>query len=1015
MSNIATLSIQKKVISWSFIFLIFFGGIWAYERLGRLEDPEFTIKEAVVTTDYPGATPREVEQEVTDKIEKAAQQLPQIKRVVSLSMPGYSEVNVVIKDKYNKKTLPQVWDELRRKINDVQDKLPQGVMTSKVNDDFGDVYGMYYALTGDGYNYRELKDYAEFLEKQLLLVPGVAKVAIKGLQKENIFIEISRAKMSQLGISQNEIYNTLAAQNLVTNAGQVRVGDEYIRIIPTGNISSVDTISNLLIYSNKTKRLIHLNNIAQVSRGFQEIPDTMIYYNGKPALTIGASIVSGGNIVKVGNAVQQRIHQLMQHIPIGVNIHTIYDQPEYVKKSVSGFVISVLEALAIVVICMLVSMGLRSGVIIGVVLLLTVCATLLVMQLCGIQLERISLGALIIALGMMVDNAIVIVEGVLIKIQQGISILKAASEVVSQTQWALFGATLVGILAFAGIGLSQDSTGEYTRSLFYVIFISLIFSWILAITVAPLFCQLLLKEPNLSVKSISNNNMYDGWFYRSYKSLLTTCIRFRWLTVIFMIVLLLLSMFGFTQLKPGFFPDSTTPMFLLNYWQPQGTDVRATARDMQAMESNIKKIHGVISVTAIAGGPALRFSLVYTPEKPNASYGQFLVLVNDYHNIDKISAQAKSYIEQHYTHSQPIIDKIRLGPGGGAKIEARIMGPNPNTLRELAEKVSDIMHQNPEAIDIRDDWRHKVKILEPIYAESRARQTGISRAELSNTLQSAFGGKQVGIYREGDNLIPIVSRLPDSERLNVSNIKDISVWSQLLQKSIPIGQLVSSFKTRWQDDIIKRRNRMLTLTVSCNPKRIQAGTLFNQLQPKIEQIQLPTGYHIEWGGEYESAHDAKVALFAKIPMTIILMVIIIILMFNTVRQPLIIWCCVPLALIGVVIGLLLTNKAFEFMAMLGFLSLTGMLIKNAVVLLEEIDLQLPISNTPLQAVITASLSRVRPVVLAALTTVLGMIPLLPDAFFASMAVTIMFGLSFATVLTLVIVPVLYAIFYRVKS
>ncbi|MDF1655191.1 MAG: efflux RND transporter permease subunit [Coxiellaceae bacterium] len=1014
MSNLAEISITKKVITWSFIILIVFGGIWAYHALGRLEDPEFTIKEAVVKTEYPGATPREVEQEVTDKIEKAAQQLPQIKRVVSISMPGYSEVNVVIQDKYDKKTLPQVWDELRRKINDIQPQLPKGALTSQVNDDFGDVYGMYYAITGDGYNYRELKDYAEYLEKQLLLVPGVAKVAINGKQLENIFVEISRSKSAQFGISPQEIYKTLRDQNLVSNAGQVRVGDEYIRIQPTGGLDSVATISNLLIYSPNSKRLIHLDNIAKVKRGFQEVPKSLVYYNGKRALTIGASIVSGGNIVTIGEAVKNRIDHLMQHIPIGVEIHTIYDQPKYVKDSVSGFVISVGEALAIVVVCMLLSMGLRSGVVIGVVLLLTVFATLLVMKLCGIQLERISLGALIIALGMMVDNAIVIVEGILIKVKQGINVLIAAKDTINQTQWPLFGSTLVGILAFSAIGLSKDSTGEYTRSLFYVIFISLMFSWILAITVAPLFCEMLLKKEAKKAEGAESKPLYSGLLYRGYHAFLTTCIKYKYITIITMLVLLALSIFGFTKLKPGFFPDSTTPMFLVNYWKPQGTDIRATAHEMQLAQDQIRKIPGVEKVTSVVGSAALRFSLVYTPEKTNASYGQFLVTVDDYHAIDHISAQAVDYIEKALPNSQPISEKIRLGPGSGAKIEARIMGPNPTTLREIAMQVADIMHANPQAIDIRDDWRDRVKIITPMYAENRARQTGISRAEMSDTLQSAFGGKAVGVYREGDTLIPIVSRLPDVERLNISNINDISVWSQLLNKSIPIGQLVGSFNTIWQDAIIRRRNRMLTLTASCNPDTIPAGTLFNQLAPKILAIKLPTGYHIEWGGEYESSYDAQVALFGKIPMTVILMVLIVILLFNAVRQPLIIWLCVPLAFIGVVAGLLITNKPFEFMALLGFLSLTGMLIKNAVVLLDQIDLEMKSQTDHMQAVIDASLSRARPVVLAALTTVLGMAPLLFDAFFASMSVTIMFGLSFATVLTLIIVPVLYVIFFRIK-
>jgi len=653
-------------------------------------------------------------------------------------------------------------------------------------------------------------------------------------------------------------------------------------------------------------------------------------------------------------------------------------------------------------------MGVSSGIIIGAILLLIVLGTLMIMFIFGIQLERISLGALIISLGMMVDNAIVIVEGILVKTQEGMDKLKAAKEVIKQTQWPLFGATLVGILAFAAIGLSNDSTGEYTASLFYVILISLLLSWILAITVAPYLCHSFLKIK----KDTKKADPYKGFFYRGYKGLLCFCLKQRSLTVLVMVGLLSASIYGFGYLKPGFFPDSTTPMFLVNYWRPQSTDIRETSKDMQSIEKHIRTISGVKNVTSIVGVGATRFSLVYTPEKANSSYGQFLVEVNDYRSIDKIASQVTSYLQETSPDSEPTIDKIRLGPGGGAKIEARFSGPDSIILRKLAEQAAKVFHSNPQAIDIRDDWRQRVKIIEPVYIYNQATLTGISRSALSDALETAFSGKHVGVYREGDNLIPIVSRWPDKERLNIANIDDVPIWSPLLKKTVPVGQLVNQFNTRWENAIIHRRNRMPTLTVSCNPKSIPAGTLLKQLIPKIAAIPLPAGYQMEWGGEYESANDAQIALAAQIPLSILGMILIVILLFNAVRQPLIIWLCVPLSLIGVTAGLLITDNAFEFMALLGFLSLMGMLIKNAVVLIDQIDFEIKAGKAVLEGIVDSCMSRMRPVALAAVTTVLGMTPLLFDAFFTSMAVTIMFGLTFATILTLIMVPVFYAIFFR---
>jgi multidrug efflux pump subunit AcrB len=1010
--NLARFSFNKRVIIWMIIIIFTAGGIFAYMNLSRFEDPEFTIKEAIVNTPYPGATPKEVEEEVTDKIESAIQQMPQLKHLKSTSMFGKSEITVEIKDKYTGATLPQIWDELRRKVSDIQDKLPPGAGPSTVNDDYGDVYGMYFALTGDGYSYHELNEFAKYTRKQILLIPGVAKVAISGKQQEQIFVEISQARLAQLGISPDTIYNTLRTQNKIVFAGSVRVGSEHIVITPSGAFDSVINIKNLLIRSAKSNKLIRLGDIANVTRGYQEVPDSLMYFNGKRAMGIGVSVLSGGNMVRVGKAVEEKLAKINEITPVGVQLHSIYDQPQIVKKSVNGFVINLLEALAIVIVVLLFFMGLRSGLIIGAVLLLTVLGTLLFMYILGIPLQRISLGALVIALGMLVDNAIVVVEGILVASQKGIDAKTSSEDIATKLTWPLFGATLVGVLAFSGIAMSQDSTGEYTRSLFYVVFISLMLSWFLAFTAAPIFCDMLFKIKKAASDTAQS---YNNWFFNGYRGFLSGCIKVRWLTVMIMILLLGLAVWGFGFVKQSFFPNSTTPMFFVNYWLGEGTDIRTTAKDMQIIQKHIKGLDHVKDVTSIVGQGAARFMLIYTPEKPNSSYGQFLVTTDKYQNIPNAIAQVKSYMQKKFPASEPTFKLIKLGPSSGEDIEVRFSGPDTKELRKLAYAAQNIMHKDSNAVDIRSDWRQPIKMIQPIYSETQAQNSGISRSDLSDALAIAFSGSTVGIYREGDELLPIVSRSPDKERLNISSIHDIQIWSPVLGRPVPINQIVSTFKTVFENARLKRRDRILTITVSCNPEHGLPSGLFSKLRPQIEAISLPSGYKLEWGGEYENSTNAQAGLAKYLPVSFLAMIIVVIALFNAIRQPLIIWLSVPLSIIGVTFGLLITNSPFDFMALLGFLSLSGMLIKNAIVLIDQIDFEISEGKDRYLAILESSVSRVRPVALAAITTILGMTPLLMDAFFKNMSVTIMFGLAFATVLTLIVVPVLYAIFFNIHK
>jgi multidrug efflux pump subunit AcrB len=1009
--NIAEYSVTRKVTTWLLIILFLALGITALQDISRLEDPEFTIKDAKVYTSYPGATPQEVEREVTYHIENAVQQLQQLKRVESISRDGFSEVTVKIKDKYKKKDFPNIWDELRRKINDAQSTLPPGAKTSVVYDDFGDVYGLFYALSGDGYSYRELKDYADLLKEQLLLVPGVRKIAIDGDQQEVVYLEVSRANMTKLEISKTNIQHVLKSQNLVSDSGNVRVGDEYIRINPTGQLQSVQDIGELLI-SGREGSLVRIKDIATVQRAYENVPGKYTLFNGKPALTIGISMLPGENVVAVGERLDQRLNELQTVTPVGLNLEAIYDQPKIVDESVTGFIYNVIAALVIVIIVLLFFMGLHTGLIIGAVLLITVSGTVWFMNFYGIDLQRISLGALIIALGMLVDNAIVVAEGMLIRIKRGEDAVKAAKEVVGSTMWPLLGGTIVGIVAFAAIGLSDDSTGEFANSLFWVILISLLLSWFTAVTMTPLLCAQFLKADN---PGETQADPYGGFLFTRYRSLLSTAIRFRWITMTMVIALFAAALFGFGYVKQSFFPDSNTPMFFLDMWNVEGTDIRKTRDDIIQIDNYLHTLDGVENTAAFVGGGATRFTLVYSPESPTSAYGQIIITTKNRGDIPRIEKQLLDYITINFPDSEPKTKPLRIGPGRDAKIEARFNGPDPDVLRQLSQQAQQIMADDGGAINIRDDWRQPVKVIRPIYNEKAARQLGITREDISNAMLTAFDGRQVGLFKDGIRLLPIIMLPPEIEREDVAAIRDIPVSNPLLQKSIPVGQVVSDFKTEWADARIKKRNRIYTIIPSCDPAQGLATELLGRIKPKIDNMELPPGYSLEWGGEYEDSRDANAAINSSLPAGFLTMIVIVILLFGKVRQPLIIWLTVPLAIIGITAGLLSMNVAFGFMGLLGALSLVGLLIKNAIVLIEEIDMQIDDGKESYTAILDSAVSRMRPVLMAASTTILGMAPLLSDVFFLDMAVVIMFGLGFASILTLVVVPVLYAIFFNIKA
>ena len=1006
--NIAQFFIERRVITLVLTVVMLGAGMSSYQGLSRLEDPEFTIKDALVITQYPGASAAEVEEEVSDRLETAVQKMGQLKRVVSKSDRGLSTLTVTIKDKYDKTKLPQVWDELRRKINDAQKDLPPGTGPSLVIDDYGDVFGIFLAVYGDGYSYAELKDVVDLLRRELLLVKDVGKIDTYGERTEAVYVELNRDRMSQLGISESVIINELQQKNAVAMAGRVKVGREFITINPTGEIKTVEQFESILI-SGGGEQQIYLRDVANVRRGYIEPQSNLIRYDGAPAIGLGISTVSGGNVVNMGKALSQRVMELQEQVPVGIEVGLVSVQSTAVETAISGFIISLLEAVAIVIVVLLFFMGLRSGILIGFVLLLTIAGTFIFMGPMEVALERISLGALIIALGMLVDNAIVVVDGVLVRLQKGEDAKQAAIEVVKRTAIPLLGATIIAILAFAAIGTSQDNTGEFCRSLYQVVLVSLLLSWVTAVSVTPLLCVMFLKKP---AAGEAQADPYGSGFYTKYKGLLRTAIRQKVISLALVAGIFVSALWGFGFVEQSFFPPSTRPQFMVDLWLPQGTHIDEMTATVKSVEDHIKGLEGVTHITSLVGKGGMRFLLTYTPEKGNSSYAQLLVDVESAENLANLLPEVEDYLAENFPDLLGYASRFQLGPGSTGKIQARFSGPDPNELRRLAEQTQAIYRADFDSKAIRTDWRQRVKAVRPVLAEEQANLNGISRTDVANNVLQAFQGATIGVYREGDLLLPIVMRAEAQQRTDIASIQDLQIWSRAGARMIPLRQVVSGFESTFEDEIIQRRNRKPTITVYADPVTGLASNLFARVRSQVEAIELQPGYELEWGGEYEDSGNAQAGLAASLPMFILAMILITVMLFNSLKQPLIIWLTVPLAIIGVTVGLLSTGQPFGFMALLGFLSLIGMLIKNAIVLIDEINLQSGEGKQLLDAIIDSGVSRLRPVMMAASTTALGLIPLLFDAFFISMAVTIIFGLGFATLLTMVVVPVLYATFYK---
>ena len=1008
--GIAKYTFERPVNTWLMVVVFVLGGLIGLSNIGRLEDPAFTIKVVQIVTQFPGASAEKVEREVTEPLEIALQQMAQLKKLESISKPGVSEITLEVKSNYDSALLPQIWDEVRKRLSDAGKSLPTGAQQPTVYDDFGEVYGMYYALSAPDFSTYELREFARIIRRELLVTDGVAKVQVSGVQQEQLVAYINPYQISGLGISFPDLMGLLQENLKPFNGGRLNVEGRKVRLLVDSSVNHIEEIYNLPLVVPGSNKSIKIRDFAELKFEPVDVQPVLVRYQGHEAITLAVAALNDVNIVEVGQSVTDKVNSILSKLPAGITLTPIYDQAALVDESVQGFIDNLILSVAVVTITLMLFMGWRSGVVVGTVLIVTVMGTVLIMWLMGLQLQRISLGAMVIAMGMLVDNAIVVAEGMMLRMRQGKNALEAASFIVKRTQWPLLGATVIGIAAFSGIGLSDDATGEFLYSLFAVVLVSLMLSWVLAITLVPLLGKYLYQTGNDSEDDANN-----GAFYKGYLNALHFALKHRWITVCALLVITVTAFGSFGLVKQGFFPSSNTPLFYVHYWGPQDRDIRQTTDIMIAAEKIALDFEEVNVISTFIGRGADRFTLTYQAQTSNESYGTFLIETHSKDQIPLLIPKLLEKLKLTDLDAEFYVERVQFGPGGGAKLAARFSGPDATILRELAAKAENIMKADGSIKDIRHDWREKGLALNTNYDSFNAGIAGVSRNDFSQTVQYASSGLELARLQDGDYSYSIKAKMAGSESSVVEAIEQSQVWSSAQREYIPFQQISSGVELINEETQIHHRNRVRTITVKSDPGFSEtAGEAFARIRPQIEAIDIPDGYELEWGGEYENAGEAQQALGKGLPMGFLVMFLISVLLFGRVRQPLIIWLIVPMAIVGVVTGLLLTDMPFGFMSLLGFLSLFGMLIKNAIVLLEEIDLQIAEGKHPRIAIVTASSSRLRPVALAAITTILGMAPLLSDAFFADMSVTIMGGLTFATVLTLIAVPVLYSIFYKVS-
>lgn len=1002
--------LQRRSVTILLLLLVLAGGIFAYIKMGKLEDAPFTIKQALVLTPYPGASPSEVQSQVTDVLEEAIQSMGELYYLKTENRAGISKITVYVKKEIRADQMQQLWDKLRRKVGDVQSKLPAGAGPSVVNDDFGDVLGVFYGLASENHTYRELEDQAKLIKNELLKVKDVARIEINGTQTPTIDITISPAVMSRSGITTADIAQAFNARNKVVDSGGITAGPGRIRIESTGNFYSLDDIRELTIVS-RTGEHFRLSDIASISENYMTPATSLMRMNGKPAVGIAISTVPTGNVVDMAEAVKARIETIKTYMPEGFELISIYDQGYESDIANQGFILNLIISVITVVAILLFFIGFKNGLLVGSGLVFSIFATLIVMLTGGIALQRMSLAAIIIAMGMLVDNAIVVSDSALVNMQKGMRKRVAIMKACSGTALPLLAATVIAILTFLPIYYSPHITGELLSSLVIVIGVSLMFSWVFALTQTPFFIQEFVRRPRpWELKGA----LFAGKMYDHFRNALRFVIRHRYATVCLMVLLLVASAWSFRFIPKVFVPALEKPYFTLDVWLPEGTDIYETDRIVAEMTEYLSQQKETETVSTYVGRTPPRYYLSNISFGPQSNYAQLLVKSHSPQDAKKLRTLLQDSIRILYPEPLIKVNKFELSPLTEAVIEARFLGPDPAVLDSLAGVAIEVMRRNPKVADARNEWGNMTPIIRPVYDPVKAGALGITKSAMMESVKSINDGLAVGVYRDNEKKVPVLLKSAGTDISDARGLGDFSVWNG--QNSAPLSQVTENIETGWEWPQMRTYNRQLSMAAMCGVKPGHTmAEVHGEIRKEIEAIQLPEGYTFFWDSQHKDQHEAMQAIAKYFPLAFLALVVILVALFGNFRDPLIILCVLPLSLIGVSVGMLLTGFEFGFFPIAGWLGLLGMIIKNVIVLLDEIHVQRRAEVPVYTAIIESTVSRTRPVLMAATTTILGMVPLLFDVAFGGMAATIIFGLTFATLLTLFVTPALYSLFYKVKE
>ena len=1012
--NIPKYSLENQKIIYFFLAVMLIGGIYSFFKLPKKEDSPFVIKQAVLVTQYPGATPQEVEKLVTEPIEREIQAMSDVFQIKSESYFGMSKISIELQPTLSPDYMPVKWDELRRKVANIQPRLPSGASSISVSDDFGDVFGIYYALTADeGYTYDDLRNWAQKIKTELSPVPGVQKVYLFGEQTQVVNVKISIPKLANLGIDPNAIQQVMQTQNLLVNTGDINTGNYQLRLRAEGTYKDIQDIRDQLIVT-KSGGEVRLGDIATVERGYMDPPSNLMRVDGKRAIGIGVATGSKDDVVAVGNAVADHLAEMEQLFPVGMDLKTIYPENKIADEANNGFILNLIESLLIVIVIIFIVMGSRAGMLVGSSLLFSVGGTLLIMLIWGVGLNRTSLAAFIIAMGMLVDNAIVVTDNAQVGIKRGLSRYQALIDGATKPQWALLGATFIAVCSFLPMYLAPASVAEIVKPLFIVLAVSLGLSWVLALTQTTTFGNFILKE----AKPGENKDPYDTKLYHKFESVLGRLIKRRYVTISTVVATLFLSLFVMSIMPQSFFPIMSKPYFRADLIFPEGYSIYDVETNVKKIEEEyLSKNENIKSYSFTLGGSPVRYYLASSSIGPKPNFANVLIETQDPEDAQAEEGKFYDYMVATYPNILTRSALFALSPVPDAAIEIGFIGDNVDTLVALTQRAQEIARNYDQVMEVRNSWGNKVPVWKPLYSQEKGLRLGITRQQVAYSLRSATNGVPLGEYREGDVFMPILLKDADKDSISLNDIKTLPVYSAK-GRSVKVEQVIDDFSLDYEFNVVRRFNREPCMLMQCEPKR-GANTMaaFSHLWKEIqEKIQVPEGYKMTYFGEQSEQDKGNKAIAANIPLMFGLIYVTLLFLFpKYYRKPVLIMAMLPLIFIGVVLGLLVFGKSLDFFAMLGLLGLIGMNIKNAIVLVDEIGLQLNAGLSPVNAVIEATKTRIVPVTMASGTTILGMLPLLGDAMFAGMAATIMGGLFVSTILTIFVLPVTYCVFFKIKS